>query len=472
MKSTASHFIARSQEAIANPVLQAAMAKARPGFVRKRLDAIAQVGNFDALRTKAQEVRQRSLRDLDIYLAIFERRVTAAGGHVHWAATTEELRTIVVDIATKAGAKTATKGKSMVAEEAGLNEALEQVGILPRETDLGEYILQLAKEPPSHIVAPALHKTRKQVSDLFYAHHPLGSRPLASVKDIVDEARQVIRQHYLDADIGITGANILIADTGTAVLCTNEGNGDLTASLPRTHIITTSIDKVVASWEDASAILRVLARSATGQSITTYTSFYSPRRPQDLDGAEHFHIVLLDNGRSALLGSEFEEMLQCIKCGACMNHCPVYQAVGGHSYDSVYPGPMGAVLTPLLRGEPEDFQLANASTLCGRCEEVCPVKIPLPTLLRQLRRKTVAEGRRGLAYWLIQGFMQLANYPRLYRCSTSALTTVVATLFSKNGQLRRLPALDAWLRGKDLSAPEGKTFQQQWRQQPGRRNDR
>jgi L-lactate dehydrogenase complex protein LldF len=472
MSSPANDFIARSRKAIADPVLQAAMAKARPGFVLKRHNAIAQVSNFEALRIKAQEVRQRSLKDLDVYLAIFENRVTAAGGRVHWAATTEDLRKIVVAIAKTADAKTATKGKSMIAEEADLNNALEQAGIIPRETDLGEYILQLAKEPPSHIVAPALHKTRKQVTDLFQASHPLGSRPLESVKDIVDEARQMIRQHYLDADIGITGANILIADTGTAVLCTNEGNGDLTASLPKTHIITTSIDKVVPSWEDASAILRVLARSATGQSITTYTSFYSPRRSRDLDGAEQFHVVLLDNGRSTLLASEFEEMLQCIKCGACLNHCPVYQAVGGHSYHSVYPGPMGAVLTPLLRGNSEDVELANASTFCGRCEDVCPVKIPLPKLLRKLRHKSIAKGNKNLAYWLIKGFITLARHPRAYRRTTSTITAVVKTVFSKKGNLRKLPGLGAWLRKKDLAAPQGKSFQQQWRQQRGKNHGR
>ncbi|MFA5631581.1 MAG: lactate utilization protein B [Porticoccaceae bacterium] len=455
-------FILRSREALADPVLQSAMDKARPGFVRKRSDAIARVANFSELRDKAREVRQRSLRDLDVYLGIFERRVTAAGGHVHWASSTDDLRRIVLDIAKAAGARTATKGKSMIAEEAELNQALEAAGISPRETDLGEYIIQLAGEPPSHIVAPALHKTRPQIADLFRTAHALGERQLETVQDLVDEARRVIRSHYLEADIGITGANILIADTGTMVLCTNEGNGDLTASLPDTHIVTTSIDKVVASWDDASAILRVLARSATGQAITTYTSFYGPRQPGDLDGPSHFHVVLLDNRRSSLLGSEYQEMLQCIKCGACMNHCPVYQAVGGHSYDSVYPGPMGAVLTPLLRGERGDYLLPHASTFCGRCEEVCPVRIPLPSLLRKLREKDVREHHQRGGIWLIRFYVALARFPRLYRVATSALSVLSAKL-AKRGKLPRLPGLGAWQRKRDMAAPQGASFQQQWR---------
>lgn len=468
MTTSGADFIARSRAAINNDQLQAALAKARPGFVRKRQLAVEKAGNFDSLRDKAQEVRQRSLKNLDTYLAIFARRVTAAGGHVHWADTPTDLRRIVLNIALEAKAHTATKGKSMVAEEAELNTALEMAGIAPLETDLGEYILQLAKEPPSHIVAPALHKTRQQVSELFLNHHDLGARSLEAISDIVDEARQVIRNHFLNSDLGITGANVLIADTGTAVLCTNEGNGDLTASLPDTHIVVTSIDKVVATWSDASAILRVLARSATGQSATTYTSFYGARQKGDLDGPGNFHVVLLDNRRSDLLGSEFQDILQCIKCGACMNHCPVYQTVGGHSYDAVYPGPMGAVLTPLLGekkipGGHTNFDLANASTFCGRCEEVCPVKIPLPDLLRKLRQRQADEQGFGLSGWLMQGFMALARAPRLYRLLTSSVAQLLHK-FARQGNLANLPGLGRWQRHKKLAAPQGKSFQQQWHQ--------
>lgn len=456
-----SSFIARSRGALLDPVLQSALKNARSGFVDKRQTAVNNLKNFEELREKAREVRSRNLEHLYIALDMFQRQVVQAGGHIHWATSPQELQKIVVEIAKKSGARTATKGKSMVGEEADLNEALSAAGIEPKETDLGEYIIQLAEEPPSHIVAPALHKTRKQISSLFKEAHRLPDRELDSVKQIVDEARQVIRRHFLEADIGITGANILIAESGTAVLCTNEGNGDLTASLPRTHIITTSIDKVVASWNDAGAILRVLARSATGQTTTTYTSFYHPRQVADLDGPENFHIVLLDNGRSALLKSEFQEMLQCIKCGACMNHCPVYQAVGGHSYGSVYPGPMGSVLTPLLRGQKDDFGLADASTFCGRCAEVCPVKIPLPDLLRSLRDQGAQRYGKNLSGWLGKAYMSLAKYPGIYR-RLSDVALFILKKFGRGKSLPPLPGFGNWQQTKEFPSPKESSFQHQW----------
>ncbi len=467
MSVGAHDFIARSGEALDDAVLQSALAKARPGFINKRCSAVDAVADFDALRDRAEAARRRSLADLDVYLAIFQRRVEAAGGRVHWARSTTELRDTVLAIARDSGARTATKGKSMVAEEADLNRALEDAGVTPMETDLGEYILQLADEPPSHIVAPALHKTRGQIADLFRGHHELGPRELDTVEAIVDEARDVIRDRYLQADLGITGANALIADTGTCVLCTNEGNGDLTASLPRTHIVTTSIDKVVADWTDAAAILRVLARSATGQPITTYTSLYGPRREGDLDGPENFHVVLLDNHRSELLGGEFQSILHCIKCGACMNHCPVYQSVGGHAYDAVYPGPMGSVLTPLLRDEPGDQTLAEASSFCGRCEAVCPVNIPLPDLLRRVRERSARRRPRTGERWLVRLWMHLARRPWLFRLTTTLTTSALARLAGRRGRFRRLPGLGRWTRYRDLAAPRGASFQQQWRR--GRR---
>jgi len=464
------NFIARSREALNNPLLQSALTKARSGFVGKRQNAIDNLDNFEAMKQKAQEVRQRNLQHLDIALEMFQRQVTRAGGHVHWASTPQDLQNIVVDIARKSGARSATKGKTMVGEEADLNNALIKAGIAPKETDLGEYILQLASEPPSHIVAPALHKTRAQIAQLFKSAHSSSETELDTVKKIVDEARRVIRKHFIEADIGITGANILIAESGTSVLCTNEGNGDLTASLPRAHIITTSIDKVVATWSDASAILRVLARSATGQSTTTYTSFYGPKQPDDLDGPDQFHVVLLDNGRSNLLKSEFQEMLQCIKCGACMNHCPVYQAVGGHSYQSVYPGPMGSVLTPLLRGQKDDFGLADASTFCGRCEDVCPVKIPLPDLLRKLRNQGVKRYGRGISGWATTFYMILAEYPRLYRALTN-LARFCLSKWDHKGKLKRFPGFGRWQDSKAIPAPREPSFQHQWARDQGKKND-
>ncbi|GAB3272650.1 LutB/LldF family L-lactate oxidation iron-sulfur protein [Parahaliea aestuarii] len=470
-------FIARAGGALDDSQLQSALAKARSGFVDKRATAIAAEPDFETMRDQAREVRQRSLANLATCLEQFEQQVNAAGGQVHWAESTDDLRRIVIDICEQAGAKTVTKGKSMVGEEAALNEALEQAGLTPWETDLGEYIIQLAHEPPSHIVAPALHKTRDQVAELFRDAHALGERDLGEVRALVDEARAVIRERFLSADVGITGANLLIAETGTAALVTNEGNGDLTARLPRTHIITTSFDRVVPTWEDASKIFRVLARSATGQPITAYTSFFSgPRAEGEQDGPESFHVVLLDNHRTEILDSEFREMLHCIRCGACMNHCPVYQSVGGHTYDSVYPGPMGAVLSPLLRGYAQDDELPNASSFCGRCEEVCPVRIPLPGLMRKLReREMVQEKPPWLTRRMLAAFGWLAQRPVLYRYLTGAGTRVLATLGRRRGALRSLPLASAWTAHRDLPAPQGASFQLRWaraqRKAEGERGD-
>lgn len=464
-----SDFLLRARDALADTSLQAALGKAGEGFIDKRLAAIDAEPDFELMRDQAREVRQRSLKDLDIYLLHFEQQVIAAGGRVHWAENPEDMRRIVIDLCLDADARHVTKGKSMVGEEVHLNPALEAAGITPWETDLGEYILQLAQEPPSHIVAPALHKTRGQIENLFRDAHALGERDLSVVKSIVDEARAVIRERFLSADVGITGANLLIAETGTAVLATNEGNGDLTACLPRTHIITTSFDRVVPTWEDASKIIRVLARSATGQPITTYTSFFSgPASTVDKDGPEAFHVVLLDNSRSAVLASEYREILHCIRCGACMNHCPVYQSVGGHSYNSVYPGPMGAVLSPLLRGAPQDYDLANASTFCGRCEAVCPVRIPLPDLMRRLRNRESREFTSPRKRLALAAFTALSLRPAWYRRVTTTAVCMLAWLAGARGRLRRLPLMDGWTRFRDLPAPQGRSFQSRWRKsRPG-----
>ncbi|WP_116364088.1 lactate utilization protein B [Parahaliea mediterranea] len=467
--SAVRQFNTRAHKALADSQLQRALAKARSGFVDKRAHAAASEPDFEHMRDQAREVRQRALANLAMCLEQFEQQVLAAGGQVHWAETPDDLRRIVIDICRDSGARAVTKGKSMVGEEAHLNVALEAAGITPWETDLGEYIIQLAKEPPSHIVAPALHKTRGQIEHLFRDAHRLGERALDEVSQLVDEARAVIRERFLNADVGITGANMLIAETGTAVLVTNEGNGDLTARLPRTHIITTSFDRVVPTWDDASKIIRVLARSATGQPITSYTSFFSgPRAGNEQDGPDQFHVVLLDNHRSALLGTEFETMLHCIRCGACMNHCPVYQAVGGHTYNAVYPGPMGAVLSPLLRGAPQDDALPNASSFCGRCEAVCPVRIPLPGLMRKLREREQQQTPAIASRWLLRLHARLSRHPALYRSLTGWGSRALALAAGGRGRLRRIPLLGGWSRERDLPAPQGGSFQQQWQARKGR----
>jgi L-lactate dehydrogenase complex protein LldF len=431
---------------------------------------------WELLSNAAVAIKNHTLTHLDLYLEAYERKAIATGANVHWATTAAEARAIVLDICRDASAKTVTKGKSMVAEEIGLNHHLEANGISPIETDLGEYIIQLRGEMPSHIIAPAVHLTKSQVeADFRRAHTALEpTRNLEDPQSLVGEAREVLRDKFLAADVGITGANFLIAETGTSVIVTNEGNGDLTQILPRVHIVVTSIDKVVPTLEDVSVILRLLARSATGQDISTYTTFSTgPRRPGDPDGPEAYHVVLLDNGRSELLGTELQPVLRCIRCGACMNHCPVYQAIGGHAYGTVYAGPIGAVLTPALNGTMSAKDLPNASSFCGRCEEVCPMQIPLPAMMRHFREDQVRLAkeplgqRLGLAVW-----SWLALRPAAYRFATRAGTRVLEIFSQGRGYIRRLPFAGGWTRHRDIPAPEGRTFRDIWaerqRSRPGR----
>src|ERR1700757_2770372 len=394
MLATSRNFAVAARAGLANDELQRPLAMARTGFPLPRRLAVERLPEFEALRETGRSIKDHTLEHLDFYLELYESKVVASGGKVHWARTPDEARAAVLQICRSVGAKTVTKGKSMVGEEIGLNDFLEASGITPVETDLGEYIIQLRHEPPSHIIAPAIHLMKEQVAETFRAEHRTldPDRQLIEPRQMCDEARAVLRPHFLAAEAGITGANFLVAETGSSIIVTNEGNGDLTQTLPRVHIVVTSIEKLVPTHEDAATLLRLLARSATGQEFSAYTTISTgPRRPGDLDGPEQYHVVLLDNGRSALIGGEFQEMLRCIRCSACMNHCPVYAAVGGHAYGWVYSGPMGAVLTPSLLGVAEAGQLPNASTFCGRCEEVCPVKIPLPKLMRHWRGGGVAE---------------------------------------------------------------------------------
>ena len=473
MESTARLFPENVGRALADAKLQASLARFKQGFPVKRRAAFDRLPEYEALRDAAVAIKDHVLANLDEYLERFEARLTAAGGRVHWAKDAEEARSIIVKICREAGAKTITKGKSMIGEELGLNERLEAEGFKPVETDLGEYIIQLRHEPPSHIIVPAIHLSKEQVAESFRSHHSefAADRRLEEPRVMLDEARTVLRRAFLNADVGITGANMLIAETGSIVLVTNEGNGDLTQNLPRVHIAIASIEKVVPTLEDAATILRLLARSATGQELSCYTTFTTgPRRAADLDGPTAMHVVLLDNGRTAMLGSEFHEMLRCIRCGACINHCPIYGAVGGHAYGWVYSGPMGAVLIPNLIGVDEAGHLPNASTLCGRCEEVCPMKIPLPRMLRTLRERQFEAGlgakpvRYGLGGWAF-----LATRPALYRLATRLGVGAVGLLGRRSGRLRSMPLAGGWTSVRDLPAPQGKTFHDLWRARSGRR---
>ncbi|HAU42334.1 MAG TPA: iron-sulfur cluster-binding protein, partial [Gammaproteobacteria bacterium] len=444
--STASRrveFQDRAKLALEDASLQRALAKARGGFVDHRQEAIDGLPEFDAIRDAARDIKNHVLANLDGYLELYEQQVIENGGQVHWARDAEEACQIIAGICKEAQAKTVTKGKSMVSEEMHLNPSLEAAGMTVVETDLGEYIVQLAGETPSHIIAPAVHKTREQITDLFHEHHsPLGYTDRVTQREaLVNEARSVLRERFVTADVGITGANFLVAETGANVIVTNEGNGDLTSCLPRVHIVTAGIEKIVPSLDDLAVLLRVLARSATGQEFSAYTSLYSgPRRPGDMEGPEAYHVVLLDNGRSRLLGGQYQAMLRCIRCGACLNHCPVYGSIGGHAYGWVYSGPMGSVLTPLLNGFDQSLDLPNACTLNGRCKEVCPVRIPLSDLL--LKHRVEQHERRlssGLGRLLLGTWAWLACRPRLYQGVMALPLRVMHMFGGRRGGLTWLP---------------------------------
>ncbi|NIX78066.1 LutB/LldF family L-lactate oxidation iron-sulfur protein [Microvirga terricola] len=471
--TTSPQFKRNAARALADTQLQKALGNVKQGFIDKRAKAAAKLPEFEALRDSARDIKNHTLENLDLYLEAYEAKVTASGGHVHFARNAEDARDIILSLCREAGAKTVTKGKSMIAEEIEINDHLEKNGITPVETDLGEYIIQLRHELPSHIIAPAVHLNATQVEqDFRRVHKNLDpNRDLSQPVQLLSEARSVLRERFLAADVGITGANFLVAETGTSVIVTNEGNGDLTQILPKTHIVLASIEKLVPTLEDVSQILRVLARSATGQDMSVYTTFSTgPRRASDADGPENYHVVLIDNGRSAMLGSDFQEMLRCIRCGACMNHCPVYHAVGGHAYGWVYPGPMGAVLTPALIGVDKAGHLPNATTFCGRCESVCPVRIPLPKLMRHWREREFerhlapATFRSGLAFWSF-----FAKRPALYRLATRAAMVTLGFAGRHRGRFKWLPLAKGWTKYRDFPAPEGETFQARWKRERSRR---
>ncbi|WP_291298748.1 lactate utilization protein B [Elioraea sp.] len=463
MLTTSPAFKQNATTALADAGLQKALANAKAGFMQKRARAVAALPEFEALRDLGRDIKNHTIAHLDFYLDTYARNVEAEGGKVHWCETADDARRAVVEICRSVGARTVTKGKSMIGEELGINEHLEAAGIEPIETDLGEYIIQLRKEPPSHIIAPAFHLNREDWIEAFREKHTelAPGRVLDERKTLIDEARTILRSRFLAADVGITGANMLIAETGSSVIVTNEGNGDLTQTLPKVHIVLASIEKVVPTLEDACTILRLLARSATGQDFSTYTTFSTgPRRAPDLDGPAEYHVILLDNGRTSMIGTEFQEMLRCIRCAACMNHCPVYGAVGGHAYGWVYPGPMGSVLTPSLIGVDKAGHLPNASTFCGKCESVCPMKIPLPKMMRHWREReferhlSPSAARFGLGVWA-----WFARRPWAYRLATRIGAGTLGFAGRKRGRFGSLPLAGGWTGGRDMPAPEGETFQ-------------
>ena len=418
---------------------------------------------MDEMRDRAQAIRLDALANLDRLLARFAEQTTELGGEVHFAADADEANRIVASILRRSQSRLVVKSKSMVSEEIELNRHLEAVGVEVVETDLGEFIAQLAGDTPSHIIAPVLHMTRQDVGRLFVKE--LG----VEYSDDPSRLNQIVRDHlreiFLSADAGISGVNTAVADSGSLVLVTNEGNGRLVTTAPRVHIALMGMERIVWRWEDAAVILEVLARSATGQRLSVYTNVITgPRREGDHDGPEELHVVIIDNGRSDILGGPTAEILACIRCGACLNVCPVFRTVGGHAYGTVYSGPVGSIVTPGLYGLEPWWELPYASTLCGACEEVCPVRIQIPSMLQQLRAQAAAEGR--LPGWLDRGmnrYARVATQPAKWRRAKKWAYRLSA-LLSVRGWLRRVPGPGGgWTKYRDLPRPAKESFGEWWR---------
>ena len=418
---------------------------------------MATMADWEGARDRARAIKDETLLHLDRYLEEFTANAERAGAAVHWARDAAEACEIIGQLAQERGARTVVKSKSMASEEIHLNAALAARGIESIETDLGEYIIQLAGETPSHIVVPAIHKTRRQIAALFV--DKLGIEPSDDVAALTAAARQALRRRFAEADLGISGVNFAVAETGTILILENEGNARLTTTLPRTHVALMGIEKVIPRFADLEVFLQLLPRSGTGQALTAYQSLLTgPRHGDEHEGPAELHIVLLDNGRSRMLDQPVtRQSLACIRCGACLNACPVYQQIGGHAYESVYPGPIGAVLTPQLLGIGRSPELPYASSLCGACREVCPVKIDIPALLLHLRAQVVerhAGGRRVLERLAFRSYAALMGRPRLFEWVVGALRRL---------PLRLVPPLTAWTSGRDLRPLAPHSFREQWR---------
>jgi L-lactate dehydrogenase complex protein LldF len=449
--------------ALANPQLKIAIRRTTDRAESKRAEAIRNFPNFDHARTQGKRIKDHVIENLGYYLTEFERNATANGAVVHWASDARQACSIVIDICSRQKGRRVTRAKSMLGEEIGLADALDDAEFDRVETDLAEHIIQLAGDPPSHIVWPSMHRTREDVVRLFRKHHqhPTDSE---EITELVDSARRELRPKFLTADIGITGANFLLADSGSVCTVTNEGNAELTTTPPDVHIVTAGIEKLVPSMAHAIPLLRLLVRSATGGEITQYTTFHAgPKRQNDLDGPGEFHIVLVDNGRTRMLSQGMSEMLRCIRCGACLNHCVVYKHIGGHAYGGVYPGPMGSVLTPNLDGLERARKLAHACTLNGRCQEVCPVQIPLPKLLRSLRASSWEKKYEPpVNRFAVAGFVMLAKRPRLFQLFAS-VGVLGMRMFGRSGWISSMPLSGGWTANRDLPAPEKSTFLGQYK---------
>ena len=470
MQSHTKDFRQGAGAALSDPKIQANLEGLYNGFHQARIDASDQTPDWEALQDKGRAIKAHTLDNLAYYLEMVERNVIASGGHIYFARDAEAASNYVVNLAKERGIELVIKGKSMVSEEMALNHRLEEEGIEPVETDLGEYIVQLAEETPFHIIAPAIHKSRVEVSELFA--EKLNVPMYDNIEDLTREARDQLRQKFVDAGMGITGANFIVAETGTVTLVTNEGNGRMCTSMPKIHVAITGMEKVVPSIEDLGLFLRLLIRSATGQRISSYvTTVTGPRGEDEVDGPEEFHLVIVDNGRSKMLADpNLREALYCLKCGACLNACPVYRKVGGHAYGWVYPGPIGAIVSPMLTNLSEAKDLPYASTLCGACKEACPVKINIPRMLLYLR-KELTQGETYPEHKSVS--MAESTAVKGWRASVSSsfmmrLSNLGGRLlqlpFVRGGRIDRLPSpLSGWTKHRKFPAIASKPFRTRWK---------
>jgi L-lactate dehydrogenase complex protein LldF len=455
-------FLDASRQALADPPLQAALVRLTSTLLAGNRRGYAALADSDALRDRAKRIKEHALAHLDRYLEQLEASIRKRGGHVHWAANAEDARRIILEIAQRTNCRRIVKSKSMTTEEVHLNPALEAAGLEVTETDFGEFIIQLAGERPSHLVAPAVHHTRESIARILSKHsgESLPDEPQALAK----AGRRLLREKFAQADMGISGANFAVAETGTIVLVSNEGNARLTTTCPRVHVALMGIEKVLPRFIDLPVFLKLLARAATGQTLSVYTTLLTgPRQLGDKDGPDEFHLVLLDNGRSRVLATPFRESLQCIRCGACLNACPVYRRIGGHAYGGVYSGPIGSILTPLYDSVADNPHLPHASSLCGACQAACPVKINIPHMLIGLRE--LQHEQKGKSRWekLAYGVScAVLRRPWLYRLALLCARLVLRPL-ARDGWLRSLPgAGKGWTASRDFPAPAARSFRERW----------
>lgn len=464
LRHTHHEFLAAAGAALEDADLQRVLGQLHHTLGQRNRQAWAALPRSDQIREQARAIKDQTLAELDTHLETLARNVERRGGHVHWAADGAEACQIITGLLQARGARRVVKSKSMTSEEIHLNEALAAAGIEAVETDLGEYIIQLAGHRPSHIVAPAIHLSLQDIAAIL---SKAAGRPLPPDRhELARFARQALRQQFARADAGITGVNFAIAQTGSLVLVTNEGNGRWTCALPRCQIAVMGIEKVIPRWADLGCFLKVLARGATGQKLSVYTQILNgPRRPGELDGPDELHLVLLDNGRTRILASPLRESLFCIRCGACLNACPIYRHVGGHAYGGVYAGPIGAVLTPLYDGLVPNRHLPHASSLCGACQAACPVKIQIPEMLIRLRDQLhlAPGGHSRLETWAYHLWAAVLRRPWLYRASTWLVSRTIGRWKARSGWLRHLPGgLAGWTSVRDFPAPAPQRFRDWW----------